>query len=1237
MPENLIPPSDGLGPGQTLRIASLAPLYDPDRHQIYYDMLERAIATGSTRNVALTGAYGTGKSSVLQQLATVHNGRVIHLSLSTIAPAEHKTGSERGEDERTVGTRTSLIQKEIVKQLLYRLPPESVPRSRFRRASTPDRRRDWLIAGVIGASAVVLLSVLGLIHPLIENFFAEWWRQLIGYLLALAAATGLAWGSGALVRWRPRVTASVQAGAATVTLSKNSDSYFDEYLDEIVYFFEASGRDIVVIEDIDRFEDVQIFDTLRTLNGLLNTAEQIGRRVVFIYAIRDSVFNQIGAQRVADPTEDVVADDAKAAIQRASRTKFFDVIIPVVPFVSADNARDVMSEAMLSDDFEINPALIRLAARHVADMRLIHNIRNEFEVYRNRLVVPKTRIPGITDDLVFAIVLFKNTHLEDFEKIRHRDSTLDMLYGAWRALVRLNLTARAGQIRALRQQQEREATSKARAASLGRKLLEYRDSLATAATASGATVELVGPVTADAHDDPEAWARIAAGEPEVIRLTSNRPYPVNLAFTAEQLGTLLAREISVQKENSELREIARRLSQAEEEVEVLRHHTWEELCERSNIRVETGQLDPVVLRDQPSDALFSFSEIVDSVLTSDLARELVHNGFLTSHFALYASSYYGTHVGPDALEYIRRCIEPGVPDATFALSEEDVVQLLREQGAENDFADLLRDASILNVSIIDYLLAKRSAAAAVVAHRLAQLGADEREFLGIYMVQGQHPDALLAAMAPHWDGIIQYAAVDAPVDASARPTLLNSVLGIIEHGRYPIDADAASVFEESYRRIETVTQPATGELAEYVMDVLDAGGVSLESLEALSDVAQRAAVKRRLFPITAGNLRALVPAGPIGLDTLSVANHSAYEYSLDRLGDYLGVVASTSFGVEVIQDPNSFVGVLNEASKRSGKAALARLIDASPRNCRAPDLADTPVDAWPSLVAGDRTDPTFANVSDYIEQYGFDQNLGVFLKKQKKIIGGTSASIEERQEVAGMILAAREKIPSTYTRVGIASSVQPGPMDAAKIAPESSDLVARLLARRLISDDATAFSSRLMIDWATLERTIAASKDFPTFASSDILSAKDVPGVLRSKIVSQTVKTSVANDIEDYLVDGSQVDTRAIATAFIEGGWRLRPKHIIALKVAGAANSQLVKLIAKVRDLSVEQMKDLFSVMGGDYQLVAVGGRGKPKFDPNSAHEELLSRLLGDTLTSVERKEFKLYGERLVATLRRPA
>lgn len=690
----------------------------------------------------------------------------------------------------------------------------------------------------------------------------------------------------------------------------------------------------------------------------------------------------------------------------------------------------------------------------------------------------------------------------------------------WRTLVRLNLADRGRQITVLRQERDREATSKARAASLGRKLLAYRDSLATAATAtvSSATVELVGPVTADDYEDPETWGRIADGEPQVIRLKGSRPYAVDLAFTAEQLSAVLASEISAQAPSAELRDVTRRLAQAEEDAAVLRHHTWEELCKRSDIGVEASQLDSAVKHDQPLETLLSFNEIVDMVLTSDLARDLVRNGFLTSHFALYASSYYGTHVGPDALEYIRRCIEPGVADPTFAMKEEDVIQLLREQDAEkDDSADLFRDASIFNVSIVDYLLVNRPAAAAVVAQRLAALGPDEREFIATYMVQGKQSGELLSAMAPHWRGVIQYAAVDAPVEASARVALLNSALGAIEHSQYQIGHDAASVIEETYRRIDALTQPATGELAEHVMAILDAGGASLDSLDVLGDEARRAAVRHRLFPITAHNLRVLVPEGAIGLDTLAGTDRAAYDYALDHLDEYLAVVGSNPDEVTVVQDPASFIVVINDASKQAGTVAVSHLIDAAPAACHVPVLADVPVDAWPSLAEGNRTDPTFANVSAYIEQFGLDDHLGALLSKRKKILGATSASTEERQQLAVEVLAARGAIPSTYTRVGLAVSAQPGVIDAALIAPEPGDLVARLLSRRLVADDATAFSSRLMVDWATLEKTIAASKKFATFVSPEILGVKQIPKFLRSEVVPSAAKRAVTVGIQAYL------------------------------------------------------------------------------------------------------------------------
>lgn len=116
----------------------------------------------------------------------------------------------------------------------------------------------------------------------------------------LAAAGYLAWR---LLGKNYRIS-GLMAGGASISLSEGSVSYFDKYLDEIVYLFQVSRMKVVVFEDIDRFEDVEIFDTLRSLNTLLNNSEQLGEETItFIFAVRDSVFERIGASNVGQKSE----------------------------------------------------------------------------------------------------------------------------------------------------------------------------------------------------------------------------------------------------------------------------------------------------------------------------------------------------------------------------------------------------------------------------------------------------------------------------------------------------------------------------------------------------------------------------------------------------------------------------------------------------------------------------------------------------------------------------------------------------------------------------------------------------------------------------------------------------------------------------------------------------------------------------------------------------------------------
>lgn len=72
--------------------------------------------------------------------------------------------------------------------------------------------------------------------------------------------------------------------------SNDEESILSRHLDEIIYFFQSTSYDLVIIEDLDRFENPDIFITLREINALVNSNEGIKRQVRFLYALRDDMF-----------------------------------------------------------------------------------------------------------------------------------------------------------------------------------------------------------------------------------------------------------------------------------------------------------------------------------------------------------------------------------------------------------------------------------------------------------------------------------------------------------------------------------------------------------------------------------------------------------------------------------------------------------------------------------------------------------------------------------------------------------------------------------------------------------------------------------------------------------------------------------------------------------------------------------------------------------------------------------
>ncbi|GEK85170.1 YobI family P-loop NTPase [Microbacterium aerolatum] len=1244
MPDNLISTSadddhaEGTPPrtGQTLRLGSLAPKFDPPRHQLYFDLLERAIAHGGSRNIALTGAYGTGKSSVLQHLKEHprYREKTVTLALSTIAPRSTFDGDETASSPPS---QVNLIQKEIVKQLLYRTAVAEVPRTRFHRASVPPRFRGLRSALVIGLSIALVLFALGPLHPLITSWFDGWWRHALAYIVATALLVGATWLAVRIVRSRPLMSASVNAAITTVTLAKKSDTYFDAYLDEIVYFFEATGTTLVLIEDIDRFEDAEIFDTLRALNNLLNESHQLNRRIVFVYAIRDSVFEKIGADAPEREGSTQLSDRAKEALKRASRTKFFDVVIPVVPFISPDNARDVMSKAMKSPDFKIKPALIRLAARHVADMRMIHNVRNEFEVYRQELVVAKRALPDINDNLVFAIVLFKNTHLADYESIRHRDSSLDHLYVSWRALVARAIPLATRRLTEYRTATRPAPTAEEQARALGLRLHALRDVLND--SAPGTFTVSLAPEIDDAITTPSGWASVAEDGEVVLSLNRNNGTSTAFAISTESLTRLLGAPVNpADWATRDTKLAAAQERQLVETVALLRHHTWAQLHTRQDLTIPADELDLTDEEDARLRAILgqrteaSFADLVSAILPSEMSRELVRHGYITSHFALYASNYYGKHLSKAAREYIYRCISPGVPDTNYPLTKRDIQHILREQKADkNDRADLFNDASVLNIDFVDYLLRERPVAASLVGRQLGKMGDAKFEFLDAYMSQGASPGALLATMVPHWREATHYAATASAVADDSRLAVLDAVLAEIQDDSQASSASVAAIIAEHYRRLTSFTSPSSTAHAAFVIGLLDGHGNQIPDLTPLSADSRDAVLSLGMFPVTLVNLRAFVPSGNVDLGALRQTNRDLYNHILQNIADYAHLTQSKSQSVTMVENVSQLVTLIRDV-QAVDREKLSVVFDAT-LPMQVPELSVFEIDAWPEIVAAQRVVPSAVNVAAYVEQYGVDQHLAKLLKP-RKILDPAKLDPATRVDLAHAILRARDVISSTLARVRTVSTLDTGKLEASALTPESGDLVARLLAARLLEDDASAFGSALMVDWVTLERTIKVSKQFAAFVVPAILPSRWIASFLRSTVPTQKARTAVVTGLPAFLSGATRAEARGIASVLLAQEWRLRPARISGLQQAGALREQVVALMANSETLvDLDDARQILLALGGDYARVASGGSGRPHFPHDAPHRAVIERFVGTTVKHVREETFKRLGLRYVARL----
>ena len=390
-----------------LRFQKLTPTSNVNLNA-YEEGFEFIFSNDDIRNIAVSGPYSSGKSSLLESYKKKHPQKTfIHISLA------HFTNENKDNEEKEIEDSETVIEGKILNQLIQQIPIENIPQSNFRIKRTTGTNYNGYWAMGIVVFIGMLLFVLNYgkyctwineINSAVWNY--EWLRKFMFFLaspfgwvlsvLCIVVIACLGLYNLLNIQTNKNIFKKISVQGNEIEIFEDSqNSYFDKYLNEVLYLFENSKADVIVFEDIDRFENVQIFERLREINMLTNCRlqqhEEEEKVLRFFYLLKDDIF---------------ITKD---------RAKFFDYILPVVPVLDSSNSYNKIKEFFVESTVEekLNDRFLKGLALYIDDIRVLKNIYNEFVIYYERL-----KKIDLDPNRMLALVTYKNLFPRDFADLQ---------------------------------------------------------------------------------------------------------------------------------------------------------------------------------------------------------------------------------------------------------------------------------------------------------------------------------------------------------------------------------------------------------------------------------------------------------------------------------------------------------------------------------------------------------------------------------------------------------------------------------------------------------------------------------------------------------------------------------------------------------------------------------------------------------------------------------------------------
>lgn len=1149
----------------------LYPQYDESSHSPYVKRLEKALQGEDTKihNIALSGVYGSGKSSILEKVVKdleeerPHTTRTISLAPLAAQLKEQddkKNDSVSDKDKSTSkepsgappkpsnnSSITNLIQKEIIKQLLYGTDPEKIPASHFHKMNEIGLGKQILSSLAFGMLLLFILNIYQWPYSYIQKPLT--WlpipTSITKILAEIVIICLLSIATFALFHYfGTRIhLAKIDVGTAGITLGENSDSYFDQYLDEIIYIFEKTGIRTVFFEDLDRFQDAQIFDSLRELNQILNndpklrhtesTIQKISRRlhfsrfaeernsqssapIQFVYAIHDAIFSN---QYVS---ADEQVSNKESLAHSFSRAKFFDLIIPVVPFVSASNSCQIASET-LEDVLDANDPqminLLELVADAVPDKRTWINIRNEFIVYKEQLLNPKRTNLGLSPVKMLAILIYKNCYLDDAIKLQNGRSRLDHIYKEIREIIQEDISAL--------DYKNKNLKYKINEISNGRAAEEYANELRTdliylLADLNNQQADRCQSININipnnsqntyAADDPKLWDDISRCKETNrinIRIYFHNSYYDNPSFdfssTIKTFKRIMGKSLDTDWRKDKEKNLIDEKNNTSLTIEKLRSGDWEFITHYEAAKPCHNQELYALLGGDNS-----------------LLNRLISHGWIGQDYMLYSTIYTDEGVTRNALNFILHHIDGNNPDYQFKLDNKDTKDVLRR--IKNRDKTIFSQRRILNIDLLHYMLSQNKDSEVVqdtnqIIEMLSPLDNETSEFVSAYLDRlDDKANSLLDKMASRSQKLLSFLAQRGTTGTD----MLCQHLDVAFHHlsreiQYTVDGNLADFLQNHWRSIPIFKDSNIApSLVEPIIQILNDGKVRIDSLSELgykdsNSGLRYPCVEQNLYVFSRSNLETALDtisqsdnnqadsySGCNRLPALNTIMHisrTVYANALGHLEEYFGFLIEDEYTLDCSPGQNiadDLFRTLDDIRQQAGEEEDAEkliltLLNRCSSAARLPLFEDRFEDYADALMKCDAvlftpTNLQWAFTHDALNEH--KSSMTTWIQKHDSFEQGDTDENLDKEKLAEDTINIPATILKSDKKIQLLQELElEGPIPISSIEPDKQDLehcpelYAQLLKNGLVTDTAESFKDLDGLPWPVREAWIKESQKF---------------------------------------------------------------------------------------------------------------------------------------------------------------